>query len=118
VAAVTNIVELPLRETASRSRPRLSESTMLISLFLSNGSLHPFIKELYRRHGIVTVGDWRASSRNLLAEGNLDPVSLKIFADKIGAPTRPRLTKTPQVVPFPEAMNPTHATRCYSPEPH
>lgn len=73
---------------------------MLISLFLNNGSLHPFIKELYRRHGIVTVGDWRACSRNLLAEGDLDPVSLKIFADKISMPPRPRVTGPSQVVPF------------------
>ena len=109
MAAVSNIVELSLRETgSSRSPPRLSESTMLISLFLSNGSLHPFIKEMYRRHGIVTVGDWRACSRDLLAEGNLDPVSLKIFADKIGTRPRPRVTKAPQVVPFPDyATNPT-----------
>ena len=120
MAAVSNIVDLPLRETgSSHSRPRLCESTMLISLFLNNGSLHPFIKELYRRHGIVTVRDWHACSRGLLAEGNLDPVSLKIFVDKVGAPPRSRVTTPSEVVPFSDhATNRARPSRSCSPEPH
>ena len=39
---------------------------MLMSLFINDGSLHDFIKHLYRHHGVVTVADWHASAKNLL----------------------------------------------------
>jgi hypothetical protein len=64
---------------------RLSGSTMLMSLFINDGSLHEFIKHLYRCHGVVTVADWRASPRNFLYEYSLDPVSQKIFTEKLGS---------------------------------
>jgi hypothetical protein len=87
MGSVVKLKSVNLR--APPRHPALSAKTFLVGLFPSDRVLVDFAKHLYRRYGILTVGDWDAYGPRLFEDNPLEARSRRRFLRCVGAPVRP-----------------------------
>jgi hypothetical protein len=88
---VNDVIQFPVPELNTPPRsPWMLGHTMLMSMFEDAAGLAPFIRHLYRTHGVLTVGQWDEAGGDLFEGFPLDDARKRHFLQTVGAPQRPR----------------------------